>query len=90
MTSSYSYSQNKNKRPLSSFNPKSYSSQSNEPIKQPVAPVKPVTQPVKPVSQNHESSASPDLDESVGVIGGQEIYNDPREKMMRQKESIRR
>lgn len=81
----YSFTQNKNKRPLSSFNPKSYSSQSNaEPL--PAAHS-------KPSSYTHDSSPSPDLDESIqgpGVIGAQELYNDPRDKMMKERESIKR
>jgi hypothetical protein len=85
------YSFTKNKRPLSSFNPKSYSSQ---PPAEPLPPSHSKPSNYTPeLTQQHDSSPSPDLDESIqgpGVIGAQEFYNDPRDKMMKERESIRR
>ncbi|CBY41097.1 unnamed protein product [Oikopleura dioica] len=69
----------KNKRPLSSYNPKTQESPQDQftPLPQKSSV------PTRPTSAYEPtSSPSPDLDVSAGVIGTNEIYNDPREKRL--------
>jgi len=69
----------KNKRPLSSYNPKT-----QEPPQDQFTPLPQKSSvPTRPTSAYEPtSSPSPDLDVSAGVIGTNEIYNDPREKRL--------
>ncbi|CAG5084656.1 Oidioi.mRNA.OKI2018_I69.PAR.g10703.t1.cds [Oikopleura dioica] len=70
----------KNKRPLSSYNPKTQEPPQEKFTPLPQKPTVPTTRPKS--AYEPTSSPSPDLDESAGVIGTNEIYNDPREKRL--------